>query len=905
MNKFIFCCTMMIGLGVAMCHAQTASWTPEDVVMQEQVSDVSFSPDGKKVVWVKRRPDKKKDAFVSDLWLTYLERKDKKGQPLQVQLTRSKDSDRNPVFSADGETVYFLSSRSKGKNLWAMSLLGGAPYVVDSFEVSISSLKRWQDDQLVFVASEGKSLYEQELKKKKDDVVVVEDTAHFKATRVFSFDLSTKKQKRLTDNRYPIGGYAVSRDGKWMVTQHIRSPHYGADGKPAPTYYIWNLVAGTKEQILESGWQTLGSFAFTDDSEGFYFTAEQSSDPEWQGAGISLLYHFDLSANTPTQVPLDSDWGLSRGIKVHGNDVWVSLAKGPFNELAFFQKQNKSWKKWAIEAGELNNHIQLLALTEDGQQAAFSYSTASEPSQFMTGEVVQEKNINLEKGLLFASTNKHLSKKKLARSEVIRWTGARNDEITGILYYPTNYEEGRSYPLMLSIHGGPSGVDTDRWQDRWSTYPHLLAEKGMFVLKPNYHGSSNHGQAFVESIKKHYYELELPDILAGVDKLVKEGKVDEDSLGVMGWSNGAILATMLSVEHPDKFKVVCAGAGDVNWTSDFGTCRFGVTFDQSYFGGAPWDNVGGKVFNEAYVLKSPLFEMEKVKAPTIIFHGSEDRAVPRDQGWEYYRALQQIGQTPVRFLWFPNQKHGLAKLTHQLRKMKEEIVWIDRYLFGKEKPRNEEVLKKGSPLLAMRSKEKMSRNNGYWGVRKGKYLLPQVAALKEDSVSMGCYEVTQAQYAAFDRSYSFAPAEGNHPVAGISLEKAQAYVQWLSKVTGESYRLPNVQEAKALHILAQKAGKKENTLRYWAGYDLTLDEVPSLQAELGKLTCTITQAVGRFVPVKVGEAEVYDLGGNVAEYFEEDERSGTYGYSAWDWVDEAANKAPVSQRYIGFRVVKE
>ena len=892
-------------LGVAICHAQPTPWSPEDVVKQEQVSEVVFSPDGQKVAWVKRRPDTKKDAFVSDLWITYLDKKDSNGQARQVQLTRSADSDRNPVFSADGETLYFLSSRSKGKALWAMSLLGGAPYAVDSFEVSLSSLKTLNDSTLVFVASEGETGYEQELKKKKDNVVVVEDTAHFKANRIFSFDLKTKKRKRLTDNRYPIGEYAISKNGKWMVTQHIRSPHYGADGKPKPTYYLWNLENGSKEQILTSGWQTPGDFAFTQDNEGFYFTTEKSSDPEWQGAGISLLYYMDISTQTPTQVPIDWEWGLTGGGLVQGNDMWVTLANGPLYELVYLKKRGNSWDKREVEAGEMNDHIRVIARPKMGNQLAINYSTASTPNQWKVVEAsFQNDGVELKTSVPFAQTNPHLKKRKLARSEIIRWKGALDDEITGILYYPTDYQEGRAYPLMLSIHGGPASVDIDRWQDRWSTYPHLLAEKGMFVFKPNYHGSSNHGLEFVESIKKHYYELELPDIMAGVDKLVEEGKVDADSLGVMGWSNGAILATMLSVQHPDKFKVVCAGAGDVNWTSDFGTCRFGVTFDQSYFGGAPWDNVGGKVYNEAYVLKSPLFEMEKVKAPTIIFHGSEDRAVPRDQGWEYYRSLQQIGQTPVRFLWFPGQRHGLAKLTHQTRKMAEEIAWIDTYLFGKDTKKSE-VLKKGSPLLAMKEKGKLSQYNGQWGVRKGKYLIPQVQPVKADSISIGCYEVTQAQYAAFDRGYSYVLTEANHPVIGISYEQAVAYTQWLSKISGETYRLPNAKEAKALHKKAQQAGAKENTLRYWAGYVPTLDEVPALQAELTKLNRTLTHTVGHFAPVKVGKAAVYDLGGNVSEYFEDGGKAGSYGYSAWDFVDKAGEKPAWNQDHTGFRVVKE
>ena len=194
-----------------------------------------------------------------------------------------------------------------------------------------------------------------------------------------------------------------------------------------------------------------------------------------------------------------------------------------------------------------------------------------------------------------------------------------------ILYYPKNYRPGRAYPLMLSIHGGPSAADLDAWREGWSSYPQLLSQKGAFVLKPNYHGSSNHGQAFVESIAGNYYDPELEDITRGVQVLLDRGLVHRDSLGVMGWSNGAILSTMLIVRYPDLFKVAAPGAGDVNWTSDFGTCSFGVSFDQHYFGGAPWDNLNGKTYNEAYITKSPLFELEKVITPCLLYTSPSPR----------------------------------------------------------------------------------------------------------------------------------------------------------------------------------------------------------------------------------------------------------------------------------------
>jgi len=883
--------------------AQDVKWTVKDIVQQTRAGNATFSPSGQAIAWTKSRPAPEKDRFVSDLYLTRLDQPRDSGY-LVVALTRSDESDRNPVFSATGDTLFFLSSRSKGKVLWGISLYGGAPFVVDSFETSLSDLARLDAHTLLFVAEEGPNLVEQQAKKEKDDVIVIEDTTqvYFKPERVFAYDLKAKQSRRLTQGRFPVRSVAASPDGQWLVTSHTRSPHYGADGKPAPAHYLWNLRSGEPQRILAEGYQTPGRFTWAKDNSGFYFASEQSSDPEWQGAGISLLHFFSLENMAPQPVPLDWELGLSYQLETLGDDALVTLANRATNKVALYEKNGDRWTRRWLEAGPYDEHLTPLAVSEDGSQLAFSYSTASTPTQYRIGALMREKKtVKLGQTRPLVKLNAHFDKKPKAQTEVVTWTGALDDEITGILYYPHNYEAGKRYPLMVAIHGGPSGVDTDKWSERWAYYPNLIAQRGAFVLMPNYHGSSNHGQAFVESIKGHYYEYELPDILNGVDHLVEKGLVNRDSMAVMGWSNGAILTTMLTVQHPELFMAAAAGAGDVNWTSDYGTCRFGVTFDQSYFGGAPWDDRDGKFYNETYITKSPLFEMEKVKTPTIIFHGSEDRAVPRDQGWEYYRALQQIGQAPVRFLWFPGQPHGLGKLTHQTRKIEEELRWFDTYFFGKTDTTNRAV-KKGSPLMALLEKQKAATTNGLYGYRQNKVLLPETVTVKADSIALGRFEVTRAQWQAFRTDFTYDPAHANHPVIGISQADAQAYVQWLSEQTGDAYRLPTATEAKALHKLAHKHGRKENTLAYWAGYELTVDEVPLLKQKITADALTLFQAAGQFAPIEVGEAKLYDLAGNAAEWQQD---GSSYGYSAYDFADPKDETVSPAPPHTGLRVVKE
>ena len=891
-------------LNVCMLSGQTNEWTVEDVINQKSASELTFSPDGKSIVWVKTQPNREKDKEESDLYLTRLDVKEE-GKFKTVQLTRGDESDHSPLYSSDGETIYFLSSREEGKKLWAMSIYGGEPYEVHEFKSGISNIQWMGNQKLAFESTEGKTLYEQKLEERKDNTVVVEDTAHFKPSRIYSFDLKEKEITRLTDNEHPVGEYEISDDGKWIVSSHIMSPDYTADANPKPTYYLWNLKNGSKKEILREGYQTPGNFEFTDDNSGFYFVSVQSSDPKWNGAGISLLHYYSLEDDDAQKVPIDWDWGLGSGFDVFGNDVMVGLANGATVKLAYLQKDGNQWTKKSVDAGSRDEHITVTSVGKDHKKMVYVYSTASTPPQYQLAELKKgQRSVTIPEGEEVIELNTYLDKKKKAKTEVITWTGALDDEITGILYYPHDYEKGKSYPLVVTIHGGPSGVDLDRWNESWTDFNNIMAQKGAFVLQPNYHGSSNHGQEFVESIKGHYYEYELPDIISGVEKLVDEGKVDPDSMGVKGWSNGAILTTMLTVKHPDMFKVAAPGAGDVNWTSDYGTCAFGVSFDQSYFGGAPWDNTNGKIFNETYVQKSPLFEMEKVRTPTIIFHGSKDRAVPRDQGWEYYRALQQIDKAPVRFLWFPDQPHGLQKITHQTRKMKEEIRWFDKHLFGTYEAENE-AFKEESPIAELLQKDKAQTSDGLYGVMENGILIPETVLTKKDSIAIGRFEVTNAQYAEFNQDHDYPDVQANYPATGITKKQAQQYVDWLNNHTEASYRLPNSEEAQKLEEEARKVAASENTLNYWAGYDITIDEVPEFRKKLEELDHTMLKEVGAYKSVKIGEAHVYDLGGNAAEWFNGSANNSTYGYSAVSYVDERSETSAAPIRYTGFRVIKE
>jgi formylglycine-generating enzyme required for sulfatase activity len=250
------------------------------------------------------------------------------------------------------------------------------------------------------------------------------------------------------------------------------------------------------------------------------------------------------------------------------------------------------------------------------------------------------------------------------------------------------------------------------------------------------------------------------------------------------------------------------------------------------------------------------------------------------------------------------------KMSHQLRVTHEELAWFDKYLFKTEVSKNE-ALKDGSPLASMVEHPVANSGSLYRGVERASLdaaadtptmiLTPEI--VRHGSLDIGRFEVTRAQFAAFDSNYKYEPGTANFPASGITYDQAKSYCAWLAKVTGENYRLPNQDEAKTLYTV--RSG--ENTLDYWAGYTVNPDDARRLQEVIAGIPPDdLIRPVGSFPGVAAeGEAPVFDLGGNVAEWTEASGGKGVMaGGSADRPADPTSLQNPSNLSFAGFRVVR-
>ena len=251
----------------------------------------------------------------------------------------------------------------------------------------------------------------------------------------------------------------------------------------------------------------------------------------------------------------------------------------------------------------------------------------------------------------------------------VEWSNEGHN-VQGWLLLPAGYDPGRTYPMIVSVHGGPSSAVRPRWPGGgYGAAP--LSALGYFVFMPNPRGSFGQGEAFTQAVRKDMGYGDLRDTLAGIDAVEKQYPVDDKRLGLTGWSYGGFMSMFVPTQT-QRFKAVVAGAGISNWQSYYGQ----NSIDQwmlPFFGASVYDDPA------VYAKSSAINFIKNTRAPTLIIAGERDAECPAAQSFEFWHALHALG-VPVQLVVYAGEGHHFVNPDHNRDVLERGLAWFQKYL---------------------------------------------------------------------------------------------------------------------------------------------------------------------------------------------------------------------------------
>jgi dipeptidyl aminopeptidase/acylaminoacyl peptidase len=541
---------------------------------------------------------------------------------------------------------------------------GGEAEQLTSEKGSIDSFE-WSPDgkSIAFVMSDPKTEEEEKADKEKRDARVVDENPKLARLYVMPVEKDPdgrRPAKKLTSGEVHVTSLDWSPDSRMIVFSHQRTPkvfeHNDISVVPSAGGDVKPLVV-TNASEADPRYSPDGrsiAYVTSDDPPTWAFTAWVRVIPADGGAARSLAKTFDEQPDL-------------LGWSADGRAVYVQETHGTVNRVSLLPVDGG--QPTLVTPETLNVAQPTLNRAATAVGFAHSWSDKAPEPYLATLQPFDAKQVATVQSLPPAE------EAPVGKTDVISWKAPDGLPIEGLLTYPVGYEKGRRVPLLVIVHGGPTGVFTQAFTGMPSPYViPLFANRGYAVLRCNVRGSSGYGRKFRYANYQDWGGGDYRDIMSGVDRVIAMGVADPDRLGIMGWSYGGYMTSWV-ITQTKRFKAASVGAGVTNLMSFAGTSDI-PGFIPDYLGGEYWD-----VFDR-WRTHSAMFNVKGVTTPTLIQHGEADRRVPISQGYELYNALLRQ-KVPVKMVVYPRQPHGLQEPKLIKDAMERNLEWFDRWVLGR------------------------------------------------------------------------------------------------------------------------------------------------------------------------------------------------------------------------------
>jgi len=636
-------------------------------------SNPRISPDGRLVAYEVTWTNWEKNEFQRDIWIADTQ------TGRNYRLTGGRHSSTSPRWSPDGKWLAFLSARpaatpgakkepgantEQKEQIWLISPFGGEARQITNIATGVERFA-WAPGgrRIAFTSPDPESKAHKAREKQYGDFRIVGDD--YTMTQLWAVDVpgplveELPKPERLTGgDKFTVRDFSWSPGGTHIAFDAAREP--ALSDMDTADIYVLTLPAKTVRKIVSTPspdvhpvWSPDGKRIAYDTAGGakyFYYTNQMIAEvPAAGGTPRVLTRAFDEDAQLVA-------WGPG--------GIYFSALHRTYSHLFHLDPQTLAIAQ--VTSPE-NLHASGFSFSKDCRRFALVAASDNGFPEIAVSAAAQFSPKTL------TSMGDQLKPFRTAVRRLWEWKSGDGAPIEGVLIRPADFNPAKKYPLLVVIHGGPTGVSTGMLRpDRYYPIEGFVA-RGALVLEPNYRGSAGYGSKFRALNVRNLGVGDYADVISGVDSLIAKGWVDPKRVGAMGWSEGGYISAFITASS-DRFRAVSVGAGISDWVTYYVNTDI-HPFTRQYLRATPWQDP------EIYRKTSPITYIRHAETPTLIQQGSKDARVPVPDSFELYQALKDLG-VPVKFVLYTGFGHPITKPKQQRAVMQENYNWFAHYIWG-------------------------------------------------------------------------------------------------------------------------------------------------------------------------------------------------------------------------------
>ena len=655
---------------------ETHPFSIHDMLAMDRISDPQVSPDGQYIAFVLRKTDLEADKGRTDLWLVGAD-----GAGLR-RLTTHPENDSNPRWAPDGKSIYFLSSRSDSSQVWRIRIDAGEAEQITNLPLDAANLLVSPDGRrIAFTMEVFPDCNPAQTKEKLDEIdkrktsgkiydqIFVRHWDSWKdGRRSHLFVMPTAAGEPVdvmlgmdadTPSK-PFGGpeeIKFTPDGKAVV---FTARDVGREEPWSTDFDLYlSPIDGSKppECLTEKNkaWDT--NPVFSPDGKTLAYLA--MARPGYEADRLRIVLRAWPKGKERV---LTENWDRSPSslcFSPDGKKIYVTAADTGQDSLFAIDVKTASVQT-VVKEGAIGSP------SAAGDRIFYSLNNLSSPAELYSasldgGDIRKITSINAEK----------IAAARMGEYEQLTFRGWNDETVYCYVVKPADFKQGKKYPVVVLIHGGPQGSFGNTFHYRWN--PQAYAGAGYAAVMVDFHGSTGYGQAFCDSIRGDWGGKPLEDLQKGLAAALDRYRwMDGEKVGALGASFGGYMINWIAGNWPDRFRCMVNHDGNLDERmAYFDTDE--LWFPEWDHEGTPWDNP------ESYEKQNPLNFVKNWKTPMLVIHGGQDYRVAETQGLATFNALQRRG-IPSKLLYFPDENHWVQKPANSILWLETVIAWLDQWL---------------------------------------------------------------------------------------------------------------------------------------------------------------------------------------------------------------------------------